>query len=51
MKFFKWLFRKRVKVTIDPSNCKHPKWSPESKDNGWRETCTTCGTQAYGSCQ
>lgn len=30
--------------------CKHH-WLPESKENGYRETCSICGLKAQGSCQ
>jgi hypothetical protein len=31
--------------------CKHPKWTEESAENGWRSSCTTCATPAAGSGQ
>jgi hypothetical protein len=43
--------KKNEPAQIDPKNCKHPKWTEESPDNGWRSSCVICGTKAAGSCQ
>lgn len=51
MKFFKWLFQQTPKKQLDPKDCMHPEWAPETAENGWRGYCTSCGTKAYGSCQ
>lgn len=36
---------------ISRERCMHLVWLPETKQNGWRETCRDCGLQAAGSCQ
>lgn len=38
-------------VRLSQETCFHTVWNPESKLNGWRETCRDCGLQAAGSCQ
>lgn len=53
MKFLKWFFNtpKVEEKLLDPKDCLHLEWAPESRENGWRGYCRSCGLKASGSCQ
>lgn len=54
MKLLEWLtklVKPKSKRVASMGECKHPEWWPETKENGWRGSCKTCGIKAYGSCQ
>ena len=34
-----------------PENCKHPDWTEETQESGFRSHCKQCGVRSEGSCQ